>query len=180
MKKLLITLLSSILAAPSLLAFDIPINTSDTNTKAQVYFSPNGGCTKAIIKEIEDAESEILIQAYSFTSKPIAQAIVKAHKKGIHVEILLDKSNTSAEFSALDSVAHTGTPTYIDSEHAIAHNQIIIIDRETIITGSFNFTRAAEEKNAENLLIIKSRELAKVYLNNWQEHKKHSALYQAK
>jgi phosphatidylserine/phosphatidylglycerophosphate/cardiolipin synthase-like enzyme len=168
------------LALPSLLAFEVYINTADANSKAQVYFSPNGGCTKAIIKEIEDAESEILIQAYSFTSKPIAQALVKAHKKGIHVEIILDKSNTSSEFSALDFTAHAGIPAYIDAEHASAHNQIIIIDRETVITGSFNFTKAAEEKNAENLLIIKSRELAKLYLNNWQEHRKHSTLYQEK
>jgi phosphatidylserine/phosphatidylglycerophosphate/cardiolipin synthase-like enzyme len=105
---------------------------------------------------------------------------VKAHKKGVHVEILLDKSNTSSEFSALDFTVHAGIPAYIDAEHASAHNQIIIIVRETVITGSFSFSKAVEEKNAENLLIIKSRELAKRYLNNWQEHKQHSKLYQGK
>ena len=111
----------------------------------------------------------ILIQAYSFTSKPIAP-----------VEIILDKSNKSAKYSAVDFTAHMGIPTYIDAEHAIAHNKIIIIDKETVITGSFNFSKAAEEKNAENLLILKSKELTKIYLNNWQEHKKHSTLYQGK
>jgi len=121
-----------------------------------------------------------MIQAYSFTSKPIAEAIVKAHKRGIHVEIILDKSNKSAKYSAGDFTAHMGIPTYIDAEHAIAHNKVMIIDRETVIMGSFNFTKAAEEKNAENLLILKSKELANVYLNNWQEHKKYSILYQGK
>lgn len=61
---------------------------------------------------------------------------------------------------------NAGIPTYIDGSHAIAHNKIMIIDKSKIITGSFNFTKAAEEKNAENLLIISSKELAKVYLDN--------------
>ena len=56
----------------------------------------------------------------------------------------------------------------------------MIIDRETVITGSFNFTKAAEEKNAENLLIIKSKELANLYIDNWMKHKEHSEPYQAR
>jgi phosphatidylserine/phosphatidylglycerophosphate/cardiolipin synthase-like enzyme len=46
----------------------------------------------------------------------------------------------------------------------------MIVDRETVITGSFNFTKAAEEKNAENLLTIKSKELAAIYIDNWKKH----------
>ena len=56
----------------------------------------------------------------------------------------------------------------------------MIIDKETLITGSFNFTKAAEEKNAENLLVIKSKELAKEYLDNWHKHKEHSEKYEGK
>ena len=74
----------------------------------------------------------------------------------------------------------TGIPTFIDFQHAIAHNKIIIIDRETVITGSFNFTKSAEEKNAENLLILRSRELAREYIDNWNEHKTHSEVYKGK
>ncbi len=70
-----------------------------------------------------------------------------------------------------------GIPTFIDAEHQIAHNKIMIIDRETVITGSFNFTKAAEEKNAENLLILKNKELAKIYIDNWNKHRKHSEEY---
>jgi phosphatidylserine/phosphatidylglycerophosphate/cardiolipin synthase-like enzyme len=158
------------------LAADITLN----NVPVQIYFSPNGGCTEAIVKEISHAKSELLIQAYSFTSKEIAEAIVKAHKKGIYVEIILDKSNKSAKYSAGDFTAHMGIITYIDDKHAIAHNKIMILDKETVITGSFNFTKAAEEKNAENLLIIKSKELAKIYTDNWNEHKKHSYRYEGK
>jgi phosphatidylserine/phosphatidylglycerophosphate/cardiolipin synthase-like enzyme len=131
-----------------------------------VCFSPNGGCTHAIVDQIDNAKSEILIQAYSFTSAPIAKALVNAHKRGVHVEIILDKSNRSNKYSAGDLTAHMGVTTYIDSQHAIAHNKIMIIDKKTVITGSFNFTKAAEEKNAENLLIIKDKKLAEIYIDN--------------
>lgn len=71
-------------------------------------------------------------------------------------------------------MANAGIPTYIDDKHDVAHNKIMIIDNETVITGSFNFTEAAEEKNAGNLLIIKSKDLANVYLENWYIHKENS------
>jgi phosphatidylserine/phosphatidylglycerophosphate/cardiolipin synthase-like enzyme len=149
------------------------------DTPAQVYFSPNGGATYAIVEEIGKAKSEILVQAYSFTSKEIAKALVDAHKRGVHTEIILDKSNKSPKYSAADFTRNMGVPTLIDAEHAIAHNKIMIIDKETVITGSFNFTKA-EVRNAENLLILKSKELAKVYIDNWNTHKKHSEEYKGR
>jgi phosphatidylserine/phosphatidylglycerophosphate/cardiolipin synthase-like enzyme len=175
MKKIITTIflvLNIIICTLPVFAFNVDV--------ANICFSPNGGCTKAIVNQIDHAKSEILIQAYSFTSAPIAEAIVKAHKKGIHVEIILDKSNKSAKYSAGDFTAHMGVTTYIDSMHAIAHNKIIIIDKETVITGSFNFTKAAEEKNAENLLILKSKELAEIYIKNWEKHKNHSDRYEGR
>ena len=154
-------------------ATDLVLN----NTPTQVCFSPKGGCTHAIIKEIDNAKSEILVQAYSFTSAPITKALLSAHKRGMKVEVILDKSQRKEKYTSATFLANSGIPTYIDDKHAIAHNKIMIIDRETVITGSFNFTKAAEEKNAENLLIIKSKELAKVYMENWYKHREHSEAY---
>jgi len=147
------------------------------NTQTQVCFSPKGGCTETIVNQIDKAKSEILVQAYSFTSAPIAKALVNAHKRGVKVEAILDKSQKSERYTSATFISNVGIPTYIDSKHAIAHNKIMIIDKETVITGSFNFTKAAEEKNAENLLIIKNEDLAKVYIENWYKHKEHSELY---
>lgn len=145
------------------------------------YFSPRGGATEAIVKEINTAKSEILVQAYSFTSEPIAKAFVDAHKKGVKIEAVLDKSQRREKYSSADFVARAGIPTYIDDNHAIAHNKIMIIDRTTLITGSFNFTKAAEEKNAENLLVIKgNKPLVDRYIRNFEEHKEHSERYQGK
>jgi phosphatidylserine/phosphatidylglycerophosphate/cardiolipin synthase-like enzyme len=129
------------------------------------------------VQEISQAKQEILVQAYSFTSKDIAKALVAAHKRGVRTVIILDKSNQSKRYSAADFTFNMGIPTYIDAKHATAHNKVMIIDKETVITGSFNFTKAAEERNAENLLILRSKELAERYIANWEKHKQHSQEY---
>ena len=145
---------------------------SCATTQIQSCFPP--GCEQLIIQQIDSAKSEIKVQAYSFTSAPIAKALLGAHKRGVVVEIILDKSQRKQNYSSYTFFKNAGIPVFIDSAHSIAHNKIIIIDQETVITGSFNFTKAAETKNAENLLIIKSPELAKKYLDNWQSHRNHS------
>jgi phosphatidylserine/phosphatidylglycerophosphate/cardiolipin synthase-like enzyme len=143
----------------------------------KVYFSPKGGCTPAVVTAIDSAKTCIYLQAYSFTSEPIAKALVNAHKRGVRVFAVLDKSNRSAQYSSATFLKNYGVPTFIDSKHQIAHNKIIIIDEQTVVTGSFNFSKAAEESNAENLLVISDRQLALQYLGNWNEHQKHSIAY---
>lgn len=104
------------------------ISRGATSQTIAVYFSPNGGCTEAIDDEIGKAKSAVLIQAYSFTSTPIAKALVEAKKRGVRVEALLDKSNQTDKSSAADFLLHADIPTRIDAAHAIAHNKIMIID----------------------------------------------------
>jgi phosphatidylserine/phosphatidylglycerophosphate/cardiolipin synthase-like enzyme len=146
---------------------------------AEVYFSPNGGCTTAVVREIGAARQSIEVQAYSFTSPPIAQALAEAKERGVHVEVILDKSNRTARYSGADYLVHHGIPTRIDAAHAIAHNKVMIIDDAVVLTGSFNFTAAAEKHNAENLLVLRDPSLAKQYLRNWKLHAVHSPLYRA-
>lgn len=143
----------------------------------EVYFSPRGGCTEAILTELNNAKNTILVQAYSFTSAPIAKALLNAHKRGVKVEVILDKSQLTDKYSSATFLFNAGIPTKIDSAHAIAHNKVMVINGETVITGSFNFTKAAEEQNAENLLIIHDRKLASICAKNWQEHAQHSEVY---
>lgn len=121
----------------------------------------------------------VLVQAYSFTSAPIAKALVDAHKRGVDVRVILDKSQRTAKYSSADFIAHAGIPTFIDAKHAIAHNKVMIID-EVVITGSFNFTKAAEERNAENLLVIRDKTIAEKYTRNWEIHAEHSEKYEGK
>jgi phosphatidylserine/phosphatidylglycerophosphate/cardiolipin synthase-like enzyme len=158
----------------------IPILCQEKSTTWSVYFSPKGGCIEAIIKELDRSKTSVLVQAYYFTSAPIAKALLNAHKRGVKVEVILDKSQRTQKYSSADFLANSGIPTKIDTVHAIAHNKVMVIDGETVITGSFNFTRAAEEKNAENLLVIRDKALAAKYLKNWQEHAQHSEVYAGK
>ncbi|HEV7923832.1 MAG TPA: phospholipase D family protein [Verrucomicrobiae bacterium] len=143
----------------------------------EVFFSPQGGCTEAVVNALNHATSSVLVQAYSFTSAPIAKALVDAHRRGLKVKVILDRSQRTEKYSSADFVAHAGIPTYIDAKHAIAHNKIMVIDGYEVLTGSFNFTRAAEEHNAENLLVIQDAPLAVKYTENWQRHLEHSELY---
>lgn len=145
-----------------------------------VYFSPRGGCTEAIIRTLQSARTEVLVQDYSFTSAPIAKALVSAHKRGVTVRVILDDSQRTANYSEADFLAHMGIATYLDGSHAIAHNKIIIVDRKVIITGSFNFTKSAEERNAENLLILRDPSLAGQYLANFRQHLAHAKRYRGR
>ena len=103
-------------------------------------FTPGDDCTGVILREIGRAGSAILVQAYLFTSTPIARALLDAHKRGVKVTAVLDASNVTDRYTAADFLANQGIRTLIDGEHNIAHNKVIVIDRAVVITGSFNFT----------------------------------------
>lgn len=152
---------------------------SSFSAEATVYFSPNGGATEAIVHELDSAQHTIVVQAYSFTSAPIAKALLNAHKRGVKIFAVLDKSNQTDKYSAATFLANANIPVLIDAEHAIAHNKVMVIDSATVITGSFNFTQAAEGKNAENLLVLKDAPaLAQAYAANVNAHAAHSHPYQ--
>jgi len=146
----------------------------------QLYFSPHGGCTEAILQQLESAKESIFVQAYAFTSEPIAKALADARKRGVRVSIILDKSQRSEQYSEAGFLAQSDIRTLVDDGHAIAHNKVMVIDGHTVITGSFNFTAAAEDKNAENLLVIHDTGLAQRYLENWMAHATHSQPYASK
>lgn len=146
----------------------------------EVYFSPKGGATEAVVSVIEKAKKSIYVQAYSFTSAPIAKALVEAHKRGVAVNVILDKSQKTEKYSSADFLAHAGISVLIDSKHAIVHNKIMIVDSKIVITGSFNFTKSAEESNAENLLVITDVDFTLRYLQNWEDHKAHSEPYEGR
>lgn len=158
------------------------VSSTSPSTACQwhVYFSPNGGATDAVVNALADAKKTVLVQAYSFTSQPIAKALLTAKKRGVDVRILLDKSQVTQKYSSAAFFHNVGINPWIDYEHAIAHNKVMVIDDATVITGSFNFTKAAEQKNAENLLIIDDPKLAAAYTKNWNTHRNHSEPYQGR
>jgi phosphatidylserine/phosphatidylglycerophosphate/cardiolipin synthase-like enzyme len=159
-----------LVSSPSLWASNLVLK----NVPVQVFFSPNGGAQAAVVSAITKAKKTILVQAYSFTSAPIAGALKTAHMRGVEVRVILDRSQRTERYSGMTFLVHAGIPTWIDAAHAIAHNKVMVIDGRLVITGSFNFTKAAESKNAENLLIHDSVALAVTYRKNWEAHLLHA------
>jgi phosphatidylserine/phosphatidylglycerophosphate/cardiolipin synthase-like enzyme len=141
----------------------------------EVCFTPGGNCTDLIINTISKAKESIFVQAYSFTSVPIAKALIDAKKRGVAVNVILDKSQSRKnKYSSAKFLIDYDIPTFIDYKPSIAHNKVMIIDGSVVITGSFNFTKAAQFHNAENLIILHDTYLAKIYLANWYDRQKRS------
>ncbi|MBI4800334.1 MAG: phospholipase D family protein [Desulfarculus sp.] len=137
---------------------------------ASVYFSPRGGAEAALVREIGAARQSVHVLAFSFTSQPIITALRQAAARGVAVAVVVNKSQDSARYAAL----RQGLPVRVDWAHAIAHNKVMILDEATVVTGSFNFTKSAEQRNAENLVIARCPNLAQLYLRDWEKHQAHS------
>ena len=148
--------------------------TFENDTAFQVAFSPQGECQDIIVNAINKAQKTILVQAYSFTSAPIAKALLIAHKRNVSVKVILDRSQVTQKYSSATFLENQKISLWIDYKPAIAHNKVMIIDDHIVITGSFNFTKAAQEKNVENVIVIDSKKLAETYTKYWNERLKQS------
>lgn len=145
-----------------------------------VHFSPAGGCTAEVVANIDGARREVLVQAYSFTSVPIAEALVNAGHRGVDVSVIIDAPSAKENGSQAKYLASNGVTVRTDAAHKIAHNKIVIVDGTTVLTGSFNLSVSAELHNSENLLTVHSGALATRYVTNWHVHQEHSVPYAAK
>lgn len=147
---------------------------------AQLAFTPGDDAAALVVDAIRQAKAQILVQAYSFTHRDIADALISARQRGIDVQVVADREQSDAiETSRIGYLAAHGVDIWLDGEHAAAHNKVMIIDNgqpgATVITGSFNFTTAAQYRNAENLLILRGEPaLAEAYAANWRRHRAHS------
>lgn len=140
-----------------------------TEMDYKLCFTPQGNCTALIIDAINSAKKTIYVQAYSFTSGPILHALVVAADRGVAVKVILDKTQVdSKKYTSGRYLQNNNIPVWVDYKPAVAHNKVMVIDDAIVITGSFNFTNAAQYKNAENLLILKNPTIAADYLQNWQ------------
>lgn len=135
--------------------------------KVAVCFSPDGNCVQLILKALSTAKTKILMQSYSFTSPSISDALVQAAKRGVKVRVLCDKIQISSNRSVIPKLRAAGIDVNIDPTRGMAHNKIIILDDKAVITGSYNFTDAANKLNAENIIFIQGPSVAAIYTQNW-------------
>jgi len=124
---IIVVILLMVLSTP------IYLHSQEKPPSIEAYFSPHGGCTEAVIRELDKAKTTILVQAYSFTSAPIAKALLNAHKRGVKMEVILDKSQRTDKYSSATFFYNSGIPVKIDAQHAIAHNKVMIIDGEFLL-----------------------------------------------
>lgn len=128
-----------------------------------VCFTPGENCERRLILHIQHEKQQILVQAYTFTSKPIANALIAAKKRVVNILVMADKSNVGRRYSVLKKLQAAHIAVYIDYRPAIAHNKVFIFNDSELETGSYNFSWAAQHRNAENMLFIRSRALVKRY-----------------
>ena len=149
----------------------IPAN---IKAETEVYFTPSKDCENLIISEIQQAQKNIDIAIYSFTHKRIAKALIKAHKNGISIRLLAQKSGKDSKAIAL---FNRGLDVQVNNKYSYLHDKFAIFDNARVITGSYNWTRHASNNNSENCLLIKKEDKTiKAYQDRfiklWQENNK--------
>jgi phosphatidylserine/phosphatidylglycerophosphate/cardiolipin synthase-like enzyme len=153
-----------------------PVIKSPQGFQAQACFTPYQACTTLLTDRLDIVKKSIYVQAYSFTSDLIAQALVRAKKRGVDVKVILDKSHNTDPHSRMSDFLKVKIPVRIDSKVAIAHNKVMILDGEEVVTGSFNFSNAAQNRNAENMIFLKNKDLAQNYISYFKLREKTSTL----
>jgi phosphatidylserine/phosphatidylglycerophosphate/cardiolipin synthase-like enzyme len=142
----------------------------------QVAFTPWDNAERMIADNIRQAKHQILVQAFSFTSRTLASALMAAQRRGVDVQVLADREQTfSGEASRIPDLVQAGIPVMLEVRYQSAHNKVMVVDAGTadaaVITGSYNWTYAAQNKNAENVLILRQNpEVANAYAANWRRH----------
>lgn len=175
---------AALLSAASASAFEADHAVPATGI-IEYAFTPGGDAAGLVISTIKRARDAIYVQAFSFTHKGIAQALVDAAARGVALQVIADQGQIdSGGDKVLPFLAAGNVEVSVDGEHGAAHNKVIIVDPESmqgaVITGSFNFTFAAQYRNAENVLVLRgNRELARAYLDNWRRHRGHATAFEA-
>lgn len=135
----------------------------------EVYFSPDDGTAAHLVDLVDGAQESVYILAYSFTSNDLARAVLGRMKAGVEVAAVFEESqvesNTGGEFENFRS---QGLDVRLDGNPRNMHDKVLIIDRQIVVTGSYNFSSNAERTNDENTLVIYSPEIAARYLEEFQ------------
>jgi phosphatidylserine/phosphatidylglycerophosphate/cardiolipin synthase-like enzyme len=131
-------------------------------------FSPDEPITEMILEHVQAAQQSIEVMAFAFTSDPVADSLIAAKDRGLAVRVVMESRNAKGTGADLKKLQSAGVDIHSDGNCYIMHHKTIIIDDHLVITGSFNFTRAAQEQNDENVLIIDDVSLAARYAEEFE------------
>lgn len=163
------------------IAMAVPVFAKPT---VSVGFSPSASqsALQLVLNTINSARRSIDVAAYSFTSKPVAAALVAARKRGVAVRVVADEKGNAGKYTAVTFLANQGVPVRVNGRYAIMHNKFMVVDGDAVQTGSFNYTASAATRNAENVLVVQdSPELTNAYQSEftrlWRESTKFETKY---
>jgi phosphatidylserine/phosphatidylglycerophosphate/cardiolipin synthase-like enzyme len=133
-----------------------------------VYFSPHGGAASQVINWIDRANETIHVLIYSFTNDDIGDAILRAHQRGVEIKVVFEKSQVS-QYSEYMKLRSEGVLVRNDTNSKLMHHKVAVIDSHILLTGSFNWSAAAESSNNENFMVIKSETLVTTFEEEFQK-----------
>jgi phosphatidylserine/phosphatidylglycerophosphate/cardiolipin synthase-like enzyme len=143
-------------------------NFTQDGVQIEILFAPENDVMARIIQEVNRAQRSIRFAVFSFTDHDLAVAMLnRKEQAAVGVSGVFETTGSLTQSSELTFLYCAGVPVFQDGNPGILHHKFIVIDGETVITGSFNFSSNAARNNDENLLIIRSADIAALYLDEW-------------
>ncbi|MCD6501401.1 phospholipase D family protein [bacterium] len=140
-----------------------------------VCFSSSDYCRGIILDAIDSAQEKIDVAVYSFTNLELSKALIKAHLRGVAVRVITDNLQSRGRYSKSQFLADSGIPVRLDDDNGYMHHKFAVFDGKSVIFGSYNWSNSAEDKNDENLLFLRDKNVARDFEDEferlWQGYK---------
>ncbi len=134
----------------------------------ECYFAPEDHVEREVVAELRAAERTVDFMAFSFTSEPIAEEMARRMAEGVRVRGVFEARNANSRYCRDDYLRDKGAEIHLDRNKYTMHHKVIVVDGETVVTGSYNFSKSADEKNDENVLVVHDRGIAARYLEEFE------------
>lgn len=145
----MLAVLSVVMAAPVMA-------TQSPDLQAGFTSADQHSALQLVLNAVNGTQRNIDIAAYSFTSKPVATALIAAQHRGVTVRVLADAKANSDRYTAVTFLANQGVPVRLTNKYSAMHNKFMVVDGDTVQTGSLNYSASAASRNAENVLLVKN------------------------
>ena len=120
---------------------------------AEAYFSPGEDCPRAIEGLLRHARRSADVCVFTITDDRLADALIDANRRGVAVRVITDNSKAEDLGSDVDRLERAGMPLRVDRSPFHMHHKFLVVDGQTLLTGSYNWTRGAARDNEENLIV---------------------------
>jgi phosphatidylserine/phosphatidylglycerophosphate/cardiolipin synthase-like enzyme len=160
-----------------------PVSSIGAEMAVQACFSPQGKCSSHILREIDNAKKELLVAVYAFTSDDLAGALVEAKKRGVIVQVIIDREfdsrndKSKGKFLEIQKIPvrrlSGSKAANSERESGVMHQKFAVVDRRIVFTGSYNWTQSADSFNDENLLLFReagplAEEYRRIFIRLWE------------